>query len=182
MKPFITIFLLGTIIFMSACTASRPAAGTTPVPTSTEPRYDESFDPYTLDDEDIDFPESSRSGATQTVTEKPAPADIPVPEENQQVEGFRVQLFATNFIEKATLEKKEAEYLFAEDQVAVYVEFDSPMYKVRVGDCQTRNEAENLRRLARRKGYPTAFIVKTKVNTLPAVANPQEEPGQEEKD
>lgn len=122
-----------------------------------------------VQDEDIEFPVSKTpvQSGEQLPLEEGSDTQLSVVVENKLIEGFRVQLFATQDIEKATLEKKEAEFSFTEDRVPVYIEFDSPMYKVRIGDCATRDEAEQLRELARRKGYSTSWIVKTKVNTVP---------------
>lgn len=142
----------------------------------------EAFDPVKLNDEDLTFPEkdlqlsgtrplplpgdrqNSDRQNTNNVTPPPGPA-----EENRVIDGFRVQLFATKDNQAATLEKQEAEFVFSPDGVGVYIEFDSPMYKLRIGDCRNRDEAEELRELARQKGYPTSWIVKTKINTSPAL-------------
>lgn len=141
----------------------------------------EAFDPVKLNDEDLTFPEKDLQlsatrplplpGDRQTgdrqdnpVTPPPGPAV-----ENRVIDGFRVQLFATKDNQAATLEKQEAEFVFSPDGVGVYIEFDSPMYKLRIGDCRTRDEAEELRELARQKGYPTSWIVKTRINTNPTL-------------
>ncbi|NIW78668.1 MAG: hypothetical protein GWN16_04050 [Calditrichae bacterium] len=156
------------LIFIIGCTSSSKVTTSEPSQKAEPRELDESFDPVQFNDEDIDFP--AEGANNQTVEPLPLPEDEPQKiqlEENRKLDGFRVQLFATKEIEKATLEKKEAEYLFFDDSVAVYIEFDSPMYKVRIGDCRNREQAESLRQLARRKGYPTAWIVKTKINTNP---------------
>ncbi|MCB0259884.1 MAG: SPOR domain-containing protein [Calditrichaeota bacterium] len=147
---------------------------------SSSSSVNEAFDPVKLNDEDLTFPEKDLqlSGARPL----PLPGDrkndaLPAPPpagpapavENRVIDGFRVQLFATKDNQAATLEKQEAEFVFSPDGVGVYIEFDSPMYKLRIGDCRTRDEAEELRELARQKGYPTSWIVKTKVNTNPAL-------------
>lgn len=166
-----TVFmvLIATIFIAAGCTSSKAVSTPERVAEPESNKIDESFDPVMLQDEDIEFPASKtpvQSGENLPLGEG-SDTQLPVVVENKLVEGFRVQLFATQDIEKATLEKKEAEFSFAEDQIPVYIEFDSPMYKVRIGDCTTRDEAEQLRELARRKGYSTSWIVKTKVNTVP---------------
>ena len=83
------------------------------------------------------------------------------------VDGFRVQLFATKDIESATVAKKEAEFVFTDDSVKLYIEFDSPYYKLRIGDFQNRDNAEAFREIAREKGYSSSWIVKTKVWSNP---------------
>ena len=56
---------------------------------------------------------------------------------------------------------------FSDIQVKFYLDFDSPYYKVRVGDFRSREEADNVREMVRSKGYPKAWIVKTKVWSNP---------------
>ena len=46
---------------------------------------------------------------------------------------------------------------------SVYVYFQAPWYKVRVGDFETRNDAEAKLREARQKGYREAFWVPSDV-------------------
>jgi len=163
------VVLTSTIFIFAGCSSSRTVSTPERVAEPESNRIDESFDPVMLQDKDVEFPASKtplQSGEKLPLNEG-SDTQLPIVVENKLIEGFRVQLFATQDIEKATLEKKEAEFSFAEDQIPVYIEFDSPMYKVRIGDCSTRDEAEQLRELARRKGYSTSWIVKTKVNTIP---------------
>lgn len=163
------LILVSTVFIAAGCSSSKSVSSPERVAEPESNDIDESFDPVMLQDDDIEFPVSKtpvQSGEKLPLDEG-SDTQLPVGMENKLIEGFRVQLFATQDIEKATLEKKEAEFSFAEDQVPVYIEFDSPMYKVRIGDCTTRDEAEQLRELARRKGYSTSWIVKTKVNTVP---------------
>lgn len=159
----------GVGILFSCSSATRGTRGGTATPPPPEmPAIDESFDPFTLHDDDLEFPEPRmpdpgipQFGTTPTSSASPTPAP------NRMLDGFRIQLFATRDIETATLQKKEAEYEFASDSVGVYIEFDSPLYKVRMGDCQSREDAEQLLKLARARGFPTAFIVKSKVYAAP---------------
>lgn len=171
---FSAIIFISLMTWVVGCSASKstrvPDRGLEPAVS----RTDESFDPVMLQDEDIEFP--ATKSQPQTEEKIPLPEESGVAprmmQENRVIEGFRVQLFATQEIEKATLEAREAEYRFAGDGVAVYIEFDSPMYKVRIGDCTTRDEAEQLRELARQRRYSNSWIVKTKVNSNPALPSP----------
>ncbi len=169
--------IVGIIIFLLFFSCATTRKSTKPPVEKAEPTtYDESFDPLTLNDEDIQFPKEEPKVPQPTPESQPLKTEIPpakVGEENQLVEGYRVQLLATKDIESATIAKKEAEFAFAEDSVNVYIEFDSPYYKLRIGDCKTREEAERLREIARRKGYPSAWIVRSKVWTNPPVPSLQ---------
>ncbi len=169
-KIAILLMIVSGVGFFLSC-SSGPRGGRTGTATPPPPEMpgvDESFDPFVLQDDDLEFPEPpmpkadfSRPGTSSTSPETPAPPA------QQVLDGFRIQLFASRDIETATLQKKEAEYEFASDSVGVYIEFDSPLYKVRIGDCQTREDAERLLKVARARGFPTAFIVKSKVYSMP---------------
>lgn len=162
------LLFVGVLVLSCATTrkATEPAPEAATVPPSLS--FDESFDPLTLDDEDIRIEEEElpQAGEVPATPATGARLEVPV-EANRLINGFRVQLLATKDIETATLAKKEAEFTFAKDSLGIYIEFDSPYYKLRIGDCKTREEAERLRDIARTKGYPQAWIVRTKVWSNP---------------
>lgn len=161
------ILVLIAIGLLSSCGSTKPATVVNVPVERAVPGNDESFDPVTLNDEDISFREEGGNVSTSTqsnVTDDDTP-------KRRRVDGYRVQLFASKEIDKATQEKKEAEFVFNGDGIGVYIEFDSPMYKVRIGDCATRDAAEDLRELARKRGYPTSWIVKAKVSAARAGRN-----------
>lgn len=124
--------------------------------------YDESFDPVSLDDDDIVIDkEKTETAAVETkpdkeITEEPELAF-------KESDGFRVQLLATTSIEKATLVQQTAKDQFEDLNRKTYLIFETPHWKVRVGDALTRNAAEIIREEARKLGYDEAFIVRSKV-------------------
>ncbi|MBA7601034.1 hypothetical protein ES703_08099 [subsurface metagenome] len=75
--------------------------------------------------------------------------------------GYRVQIFASSTNEGANKVASEARFKFTE---RVYVEYDVPYYKVRVGDYKNRSDVEILREKAKNLGYGDAWIVQTEVN------------------
>lgn len=77
------------------------------------------------------------------------------------VPGYRVQIFASSTNEGANKVASEARFKFTE---RVYVEYDVPYYKVRVGDYKNRSDVEILREKAKNLGYGDAWIVQTEVN------------------
>jgi hypothetical protein len=77
------------------------------------------------------------------------------------VPGYRVQIFASSTNEGAEKIASEARFKFTE---RVYVEYDAPYYKVRVGDYKNRSDAEILKQKAINVGYSDAWIVQTEVN------------------
>ena len=99
----------------------------------------------------------------EEVTEAPPPPPPVTPkvEAPRRVLGFRVQIFASSTEKGANKVAADARSTFTE---GVYVEYEAPYYKVRVGDCLTKDEASALRTRLVGLGYRGAFIVETQVN------------------
>ena len=51
-------------------------------------------------------------------------------------------------------------------QHKIYVIFEAPNYKVRIGDFIDRQKAEKYRKQLANKGYSSAWIVRTKVEPI----------------
>lgn len=162
------IFLL-LIVFMFNCTSSRKTTRDENQDKET-PKYDESFDPLKLDDEKIEFKEEAEGATNQQLVFPVENNQQILEDENKLIDGFRVQLYATKDIESATIAKKETEFVFVDDSLNIYIEFDSPYYKLRIGDFKDRDKAEVFREIAREKGYPSSWIVKTKVWSNPTIS------------
>lgn len=77
--------------------------------------------------------------------------------------GYRVQLIATQEIDVAEEVEARAVDLFGDD---VYIVFESPNYKVRVGNFLSVKEAEVFIRTARQNGFPRAWSVPSDVVVL----------------
>ncbi len=98
---------------------------------------------------------------TPPVVEETATTPSPQPSPTTQptkVFGFRIQIFASSTEQNALKVADDAKSVFTEK---VYVEYVAPYYKVRVGNCLTREDAEALRGKAVKQGYQGAFIVET---------------------
>ncbi len=156
-----------TAILLASCASMKKAAAPQPVKEKAAAgAFDESFDPLSLKDDDIVI-----SGKN----EQPAPkqeysSGVPMSstskvstDEMQETDGFRVQLFATRSIETATVGQQKAEQLFGAQHQKIYLIFETPFYKLRVGDLLSRKAAEQLRDTAKTYGYDQAFIVRSKV-------------------
>ena len=76
------------------------------------------------------------------------------------VDGFRVQVFATGDEETAEAVREAAQEKMG---IPVYVELVEGLYKVRIGDCATREAAEVLKQRCQEAGYGDAWIVETQV-------------------
>ncbi len=97
-------------------------------------------------------PTTEREVYTPPVTPAGAPA---------QVFGFRIQIFASSTNNGASRVADDARAVFGNQ--SVYVDHIVPYYKVRVGDCVTREDAEALRKQALNFGFTGAFIVETMI-------------------
>ena len=130
-----------------------PLPSTTPVD-SVQSTQNEDFDPLSLNDDDISFAAFQHSSV---IAMGIAPITKPQP---KQVNGFRVQIFAVADEQVARLAEEEARFEFS---THVYLVYDPPNYKIRLGDFLTQEEADDLRREAYRKGYRDAWVVPEQV-------------------
>ncbi|MFQ6103931.1 MAG: SPOR domain-containing protein [Candidatus Glassbacteria bacterium] len=83
-------------------------------------------------------------------------------ESNGYQYGYRVQLYATRDVEKARNVAESARRLFGEK---TYIEYQEPLYKVRVGDYLLRDQAEGMRHRVASSGFEDAWIVETTIRT-----------------
>jgi hypothetical protein len=79
----------------------------------------------------------------------------------ETVQGFRIQVMNTNSYEESASMRNAL--LGAFDTWWVYVMFDSPTYKVRIGDFATRLEAKSALETIQAKGFSNAWLVPDKV-------------------
>jgi len=86
---------------------------------------------------------------------------------NVLTDGFRIQIFSTKDLEKAVAIKQIAIEQLESLNVKAYLDFDSPYYKIRIGDFLNQENAENSIGFIRSLGYPSAWIVPAKVWTNP---------------
>lgn len=114
------------------------------------------FDPLNLEDDDIVIkPLRTESPVRDDgqIDDLKNPIKPVVAMEKELVQGFRVQLLATKDEGKAREERREALFILQGEDV--YLEFETPYYKLRVGNCLTRKEAEDLvvkvKRIARQE-------------------------------
>lgn len=79
--------------------------------------------------------------------------------------GFRVQIFSASNRPSADIARQRAQDLFVRDDI--YVEFEPPFYKVRIGDFTSREAAQRFVDTARQHGYETPFLVETQIRVSP---------------
>jgi len=110
-----------------------------------------------------EMPVESSDLAVESVEIVDEPIDIPVTPADSKVKtapGYRIQLFASGTADKADEVKRAAELRLSEP---VYIEIESGIFKVRAGDCMTREAAETLLAKCRESGYQDAWIANTTV-------------------
>jgi hypothetical protein len=77
------------------------------------------------------------------------------------VEGFRVQVLATR--DRGNAERLQNELLLTYNE-DIYIIFEAPNYKVRMGNFFDRRHAESFRKTFVKKGYPSAWIIRTRID------------------
>jgi len=77
-------------------------------------------------------------------------------------EGYRVQVLATRYYERA-----DSLAVLMKNTVSdsVYVDFEAPNYKVRIGDFIDRDSAESLQQELVQMGYNSAWILRSRINS-----------------
>ena len=112
----------------------------------------EPFDPMTIQDDDIlqeyPYPEAPGSVLSPPTTGPEASGEttppqqlVPPPADDQQVQGYRVQILMSQDRAEAEEMKTKASASF---RARVYVDFEPPWYKVRVGDYETEDDARGM--------------------------------------
>jgi len=76
-------------------------------------------------------------------------------------QAFRVQLFTSKLFGEAREAASVAEEIFDRP---VFVDYEVPYFKVRVGNLDTREKAETLRQKARAVGYSNAWVTTVTLN------------------
>ena len=135
MRVFALFLQLGVLISQSNTTFD-PSSLIDP-----EPRWPEILNPLIDSDTKVNAVKSLDSNITE-------------------IEGFRVQVFATQDRNKADQLQRELVLKFDEK---VYIIFEAPNYKLRVGDFLDRENAERLRKRLVSSDFPSSWIVRTRI-------------------
>jgi hypothetical protein len=167
-RPLLICGCVLILVLVGACTA-RPPVQKPPAATKDEP-YDfktEGNIPPLKDADvvrEVDFeevPVTEEDMQEEDVEISPGESvGAKLEPEFEQAPGFRVQVFATGNQETAEAVREAAHNKLG---VAVYSELVEGLYKVRIGDCPDREQAERLLERCRAAGYGDAWIVETQV-------------------
>ena len=78
-------------------------------------------------------------------------------------EVFRIQIFESSVASIARAEAKRFQNIFGD---TVYTDFETPLYKLRIGSFQNRKDAEEAVESISRLGAKDAWIIRTKAKSL----------------
>ena len=106
-----------------------------------EPRWPKVVSPFSLDTKELK--PAGNSDSSQVI-----------------IEGFRVQVLATSSRENADRLRDELAIEYGKD---IYIVFEAPNYKVRIGNFIDRRQAENSRLELIKKGYLSSWIIRTRI-------------------
>lgn len=76
-------------------------------------------------------------------------------------EGFRLQLIYST--KKDNVNKERIKFIKKHPKIETYVQYDAPLFFLRVGDFKEKEDAENFSKEIL-KSYPEHFIFKTSIN------------------
>ena len=79
------------------------------------------------------------------------------------IEGYRVQALVTRNTHSADSIRAVLSDKIDED---IYITYEVPYYKIRVGNCVDRKQAEELQLKLVKLGYASAWIIRTRVKAL----------------
>ena len=121
--------------------------------------YERTLNPSDFD-EDVALVKETQPDSLKAAPAEEAAADSMVVEE-VATQGFRIQIYASKKIDEATAVRTMAAEQFPQD--SIYVVYDPPVYRVRLGDYPTRLEANQRLPSIARSGYPDAWVVTDRI-------------------
>ncbi|MCX6826297.1 MAG: SPOR domain-containing protein [candidate division Zixibacteria bacterium] len=94
-----------------------------------------------------------------------------------KADRYRIQIFTSRVYGQALKESNTASQVF--DQ-KVWMDYEVPYYKVRIGDFSSQSKAEEYLPVVRNAGYGSAWIVRVSTNIQTLDTNPRGEPNSPE--
>ena len=75
-------------------------------------------------------------------------------------EGYRLQIFESSSVEETNRTLRKFERSLKD---SVYMVFEAPLYKLRLGNFVTKKEAEEQKATLNKKGYKNIWIVRSRI-------------------
>ena len=180
MRKIFTLLMVVLIfsLLVLGCGSTRKLGGK-----SAEEKYkerpgviNENFDPMRLDREEVQIQR------TTNIESKSEDIDLLLqednsPQESREVVGYRVQICAVSDEQKAREIQREAILNFIDENV--YLKYDAPYYKVRIGDFEKKEDADKIKQIAISRGFKDAWVVRTKIKLNPQKKIPPQQPNQQ---
>ena len=154
----LTILTLFSILILCGCASSSEKKAEKDDAKAFIHTYEKTFEPSDYDQSPSEEKNPERKSP------KPPGETGTASTESELVPGFRVQLNFTDNVEQANSIRDEVSSVVADQ--SVYVVFETPYYKIRVGDFQSKPEANLTLKVLVDKGYKDAWIVPDKVKKL----------------
>jgi hypothetical protein len=154
------IALAGILIVLSGCGSTESSRKSTTSAAGEQDhrvalsQTEKTFNPSDYDDE-IEVIKKQHEFEQQRASASHQQDSVVV--ESEPTQGFRIQIFASGSIDEANAMRQTAVQRLTED--SVYVVFDPPVYKVRVGDFRTRVEANQRLGVIGAMGFADAWVV-----------------------
>jgi cell division septation protein DedD len=141
-----------------------------PVPSDAKKEVDhvEKYEDLPAEDDSV----TAEDIEPESVPAAPPAAQTPVGSTEaaqRTMQGYRIQIFASGSEPAARSVREAAEVRIG---APAYVEFVDGVYKVRVGDCPSRPEAETLLQRCRDAGYADAWIAAGTIFLPPVKTTP----------
>jgi cell division septation protein DedD len=171
MSIYRVVLVIGLLLSISGCRGARPGDEKAETEGVSHPG-DLRFDPLELPADKEIVPQThprytsivsksddSAKAASNADQKEAAARDL---EENAiGFQVYRVQLFTSELFGEAQKARLVAEEIFDRP---VYLDYEVPYYKLRVGDFADRGAAEEYQMRAKAVGYSNAWVVMTNVN------------------
>ena len=152
MAKTLTIIISIVLLFSCICNAQGKIA-----------EQDESFDPMSLSDPPLPILDGSMIYEIITDIKERSQNSTAGADTFRIVEkmGWKIQILSTKDFFLADSIFKQSSELFENQEVRKI--FNSPYYKIRVGNCISREDAEKILTESREYGYYESWIIKTRV-------------------
>jgi 5-hydroxyisourate hydrolase-like protein (transthyretin family) len=160
-KSRLLIYLFLFCLIFSAC-ALQPRETTKEDPRTKGERH---YDPLGFPQDQVIVTERESKEKKESITESEKDEEIrwKEPEKEKATlprKVYRVQFFATQYPDEAQQMASTVRNQFSEN---TYIDYKAPYYWVRVGDCETKEEAETLLEKLRGLGYKESWVVEVKI-------------------
>ena len=144
------------MLFLSALACASGARQTEGEAES--PYGEEAFDFRTLEDDDLTV--GLEAGFGVGVPQVAPAGEVGAGAGSEKMRGWRVQIYTSQDYLEAERVEKLADSLFTEE---VYLIFDTPNYKIRIGDYLTRDGADQMQRIAIERGFRNAWVIRGEI-------------------